>query len=123
VSAVSQYAALALALCSLLLALAALGPLPAHLISNPLAAGELTATLLVVLGGVLLAQGLSQRPLFGAATAHTPPAGGPLRRAAGAIGATFERVDLLARGWTVACLSLLALALLFGGILFFGARG
>jgi formate hydrogenlyase subunit 3/multisubunit Na+/H+ antiporter MnhD subunit len=123
VSGVAQYAALALALCSLLLALAALGPLPAHLISNPLSAGELTATLLVVLGGVLLAYGLPLRPLFASASAHTASASNPLRHAAGMIGATFERVDLVARGWTVACFCLLILALLFGGTLFFGAQG
>jgi hypothetical protein len=35
----------------------------------------------------------------------------------------FARIDLLARGWTVACISLLVVALLFGGLLFFGARG
>jgi NADH:ubiquinone oxidoreductase subunit 5 (subunit L)/multisubunit Na+/H+ antiporter MnhA subunit len=114
VSVISEYAALALALCSLLLALAALGPLPGHLVSNPLAAGELSATLLVVLGGVLLAQCLSLRPLFAAAPVDGVSGRGPLRRAGGTIGATFERLDRVARGWTVACISLLVLALLFG---------
>jgi NADH:ubiquinone oxidoreductase subunit 5 (subunit L)/multisubunit Na+/H+ antiporter MnhA subunit len=125
VPAVSEYAALALAVCSLLLALAALaalGPLPAHLISNPLSVGELTATLLVVLGGVLLAQGLSLRPLFAATPVDTQRASGSLRRVAGATGAMFERIDLAARGWTVACISLLLLALLFGGMLSSGAQ-
>ena len=66
VSRLSEYAALALALCSLLLAFAALGPVPGNLISNPLAPKELGSTLLVVVGGALLALGLSRRPLLGA---------------------------------------------------------
>jgi formate hydrogenlyase subunit 3/multisubunit Na+/H+ antiporter MnhD subunit len=129
VSAVSQYAALVLALCSLLLALAAAGPLPAGLVSNPLAPGELLATLLVILGGVLLAQGLSLRPLFAALRVHTASAQDPGQRTAGANGATgatgamFARIDHVLRGWTVACVSLLLLSLLFGATLRFGAQG
>jgi formate hydrogenlyase subunit 3/multisubunit Na+/H+ antiporter MnhD subunit len=129
VSAVSQYAALALALCSLLLALAAAGPLPAGLVSNPLAPGELLATLLVILGGVLLAQGMSLRPLFAAVRVHTASAMDPGQRTVGANGATgatgamFARIDHVLRGWTVACVSLLLLSLLFGATLRFGAQG
>jgi NADH:ubiquinone oxidoreductase subunit 5 (subunit L)/multisubunit Na+/H+ antiporter MnhA subunit len=129
VSAVSQYAALVLALCSLLLALAAAGPLPAGLVSNPLAPGELLATLLVILGGVLLAQGLSLRPLFAAVRVHAASAMDRGQRTAGANGATgatgamFARIDHVLRGWTVACVSLLLLSLLFGATLRFGAQG
>ena len=48
---IGAFAALALALSSLLLALAALGPVPSSVISNPFLPRELGPTLLVVLGG------------------------------------------------------------------------
>ena len=51
----SELAALALSVSSLLLAFAALGPVPGDLITNPLAPKELATTLLVLLGGALLA--------------------------------------------------------------------
>ncbi len=118
VSRLSECAALVLAMSSLLLALAALGPVPSELLSNPLAPKELVPTLLVVLGGVLLAQGLAQRPLLGSGRVD---AGGPQRRAVVWVGVAFEQADLFARRWSVASISLLTLALLFGGLLFFGA--
>ncbi len=120
VPAASQYAALALACCSLLLALAALGPLPAGLISNPLSASELAATIPVLLGGLVLAAALSRKSLFAPAAnseADGEVRGGVLRRVAGTFGAVFERGDQVARTWAVACLSLLALALLIGALL------
>ena len=120
VSRLSEYAALVLAVSSLLLALAALGPLPTTLLSNPLAPGELVPTLLVVLGGVLLAQGLAQRPLLGSDRAHASGTRGSQPRALVCVGVAFEQADLFARRWSVASISLLTLALLFGGLLFFG---
>jgi NADH:ubiquinone oxidoreductase subunit 5 (subunit L)/multisubunit Na+/H+ antiporter MnhA subunit len=121
VSRLSEYAALALAVISLLLALAALGPLPSTLLSNPLVPGELLTTLLVILGGALLAQGLAQRPLLSRVRAGTDTADGPLRRIALGVGVAFAQTDDFVRRWSVASLSLLSLAALFGGLLFFGA--
>jgi formate hydrogenlyase subunit 3/multisubunit Na+/H+ antiporter MnhD subunit len=107
----AQFAALSLALCSLLLAFAALGPVPAHLVSNPLAPKELLATVLVLLGGVLLALGLSRKPLL----RDPADAGGdgPLRRVAMAAGTAFERLDDVARRWPTASVMMLVLAGLF----------
>jgi formate hydrogenlyase subunit 3/multisubunit Na+/H+ antiporter MnhD subunit len=113
VARLSEFAALALALCSLLLAFAAL-PLPEKLISNPLAPAELGATLLVFLGGAALALGLSRRPLFAGGRAATD---GPVRRVAVAVGVAFEQADHGIRRWPAATLGLLALAALFGSLL------
>jgi formate hydrogenlyase subunit 3/multisubunit Na+/H+ antiporter MnhD subunit len=116
VSRLSEYAALALALCSLLLAFAALGPVPGNLISNPFALKELGPTLLVLLGGALLAVGLSRRPLSGSAAAD-----GPLRRATVATGTGFEHADTFLRRWPSASLALILLVALFSGLML--ARG
>jgi len=113
VSRLSEFAALALAVCSLLLAFAAL-PLPGKLISNPLAPAELGATLLVFLGGAALALGLSRRSLLAPGRAA---AGGPLRRVAVTVGVAFEQADQEIRRWPSATLGLLALAALFGWLL------
>jgi NADH:ubiquinone oxidoreductase subunit 5 (subunit L)/multisubunit Na+/H+ antiporter MnhA subunit len=112
VSRLSEYAALALAVSSLLLAFAALGPLPSSLISNPLLPKELGPTLLVFAGGALLALGLSRRPLLGS-TAND----GPLRRAAVAAGRGFEQADAVLRRWPSAGLALLTLAGLFAWLM------
>ena len=113
VARLSEFAALALALCSLLLAFAAL-PLPGKLISNPLAPAELGATLLVFLGGAALALGLSRRPLFANGRTATD---GPVRRGAVAVGVAFEQADQGIRRWPAATLGLFALAALFGWLL------
>ncbi|MFZ0107706.1 MAG: proton-conducting transporter membrane subunit [Thiobacillus sp.] len=113
VARLSEFAALALALCSLLLAFAAL-PLPEKLISNPLAPAELGATLLVFLGGAALALGLSRRPLFAGGRAATD---GPMRRGAASVGVAFEQADQGIRRWPAATIGLLALAALFGWLL------
>jgi formate hydrogenlyase subunit 3/multisubunit Na+/H+ antiporter MnhD subunit len=113
VARLSEFAALALALCSLLLAFAAL-PLPEKLISNPLAPAELGATLLVFLGGAALALGLSRRPLSAGGRAATD---GPVRRVTVAVGVAFEQADQRIRRWPAATLGLLALAALFGSLL------
>jgi len=112
VSRLSEYAALALAVCSLLLAFAALGPVPGSLISNPLLPKELGPTLLVFLGGALLALGLSRRPLFGAGDTD-----GSLRRAAVAVGRGFEQTDSFLRRWPTAGLALLLLAAAFAWLM------
>jgi hypothetical protein len=101
VSRLSEVAALALALASMLLAFAALGPVPGSLISNPLLPKELVPTLLVILGGALLA-----RWLPGHASIN--------------VGAQFERADAFLRRWPSATIALLACAALFGGLLLAG---
>jgi formate hydrogenlyase subunit 3/multisubunit Na+/H+ antiporter MnhD subunit len=111
-----EVAALALACCSLLLALAATGagPLPDGLLANPLSAKELPWLLATVAGGTLIALCLGLRlPALAGGTALAA-IGGPLRRATVAVGGLFERGDALLRRWHVAGVSLLALALLFG---------
>jgi len=111
-----EAAALALALCSLLLALAATeaGPLPGELLGNPLSAKELPWLLLTVAGGAALALALGRRLPDFAAGAALAAIGSPIRRATVALGGLFERGDALLRRWHVAGVSLLALALLFG---------
>ncbi len=116
-----QLAALGLALASLLLAFAALGPVSPELVSNPLAPKELASTLCVVLGGVLLALGLARGSLFNPDAGAD--SGGLLRRAAGAAGVAFERLDEFARRWTSASVLLLALAGLFAWLMVRGAQG
>ena len=80
-----------------------LGPVPGKLISNPLAPKELGSTLLVVLGGALLALGLSRRPLLG----RRRRSDGPVRRATVAAGMRFEQADAFLRRWPSASLGLL----------------
>jgi multicomponent Na+:H+ antiporter subunit D len=108
-----EFAALALALCSLALALTAVvGPVPGELLGNPLEPKEMALTLITIAGGSVLALTLSR---------HLPelPAGllavaNPARRAMLAIGGGLERIDVGLRQWSVAGLSLLLLSLLFG---------
>jgi NADH:ubiquinone oxidoreductase subunit 5 (subunit L)/multisubunit Na+/H+ antiporter MnhA subunit len=112
VSRLSEFAALALAVSSLLLAVAALGPLPRALISNPLQLSELGSLLLAFAGGALLALGLSRQSLL-------RPGGpnGAMRRAAVAAGVAFEGADAYLRRWPSAGIALLSLAALFTGLL------
>ncbi len=112
VSRLSEFAALALAVFALLLALAAFGPVSGELVSNPLSPKELGTTLAVFAGGALLAFGLSRRPLL-APAAEAAAADGPLRSATVALGVAFERGDQFVRRWSSASLLLLALAALF----------
>jgi len=121
VSPVSEYAALALALCSLLLALAAVIPVPVELPSAAVTLKDLTTMVLVLLGGALLAQGLSARPLFGSATAETGEAMGLQRLTAG-VGAAFGQIDLVTRRWAVASINLIMLSILFFATLILGAN-
>ncbi len=115
VSILSQWAALGLALCSLLLAFAAIGPVSSELIKNPLDARELGTTLLVILGGALLALALSRRSLFAAAGA--PHRDGAVRRVTMVLGMALEQFDAWVRRWTSAGLLMLLLAGLFVGLL------
>jgi len=111
VSMLSQGAALGLALASLGLSLAAaLGPLPAELLSKALSIEELGTMLATFAAGALLAAGLARRPLFdrGAAT-DAPARGGP--------GVWFEHGDRLLRQWPAAMLALLSVAAASGWLL------
>ena len=120
VSRRSEIAALSLAVCSLLLGLAALWPIQGQLLSNPLAPKELGTTVLVILGGTLLAAGLSRQALFGDWRAG-PAAAGPVRRAAAAVGQAIAQADLSVRRWLFASLGLLMLAGVFASLLAAGA--
>lgn len=114
----AQIAALALALCSLLLGFAALGPAPLDAMPKPsLDFGALASALLVLLGGAVLAAGLGLRlpPLPSRGVLTAPLA--PVRRATVAVGATFVRVDAALRQWPVAGLALIVAAIGFGAAL------
>jgi formate hydrogenlyase subunit 3/multisubunit Na+/H+ antiporter MnhD subunit len=101
-------AALALALCSMLLGLAAIGPVP--LATLLLAPKELWSAVLLVLGGGVLALGLGHR---------LPPVPGyvaimsPVRTGAVAVARVIERADGVLRRWPVAGLSLVVLVIGF----------
>jgi NADH:ubiquinone oxidoreductase subunit 5 (subunit L)/multisubunit Na+/H+ antiporter MnhA subunit len=119
VSRLSEIAALSLSLCSLLLCLAALGPVPGELVSNPFAPKEIGTTVLVLLGGTLLAAGLSRQGLFSSNRTDASDVGS-LRRIGSTLGQAFAQADLCVRRWLFASLSLLTLAALFAGLLVVG---
>jgi hypothetical protein len=115
VSLLSQFAALGLATCSLLLALATLGPVPAHLVKSPLAPSELVPTALTLAGGAVLAFAFAR-----AALVRSGDREGVARTVGVALGAACERFDERLRRWPVATLALLLLAAAFAA-LFAGA--
>jgi len=86
--------------------------LPGSLVSNLLLPQELGPTPLVLLGGTLLALGLSRRSLSGAGDND-----GSVRRAAVAIGRGFEQTDAFLRRWPTAGLALLTLAAAFAWLM------
>jgi formate hydrogenlyase subunit 3/multisubunit Na+/H+ antiporter MnhD subunit len=104
VSLLSQWAALGLAVASLLLSLAAVvGPLPADLLAKSFSFEE-TGTMLVLFGaGALLAAALARRPLLARGE-------GPVRPGLGGLGTAFEAGDRLVRQWPSAMLALLLVA-------------
>jgi len=108
VSRLSELAALVLALCSLALGFAALGPVPGKFVSNPLAPRELGTTLLVFLGGALLALGLARRATAGIGAAF-------------GVGVAFEQSDAFLRRWPSASIAMLTLAALLGWLMVAGA--
>ena len=111
--------ALALALCSLLLALPSLGVVGRDTLSTAFTAGELWSVLLLVAGGGLLAIALGPQPrvaVGGLAVAVI----GATRRAAGAVAGVVERGDGALREWPLAGLSLLVLAIAFGATMLLG---
>lgn len=116
VKRLQETAALALALCSLLLPLAPFGPVPNEVLGNPSAVKLLGSTLVMILGGGALALGLG-RELPSLPGAAVIAFGSPLRRLTLAVGGVFARTDEVLRRWPVAGLSLLAVALLFVGLM------
>jgi hypothetical protein len=110
----AEGAALALALCSLLLGFAANRAASLDALSGALTFPELGSAILLVVGGAALAAGLAPRlpPMpFGDASAALVR---PLRRAALAAGGMFACVDGVLRQWAVAALALIAAAIAFG---------
>jgi formate hydrogenlyase subunit 3/multisubunit Na+/H+ antiporter MnhD subunit len=112
VSRRSEFAALLLATCSLLLAVAGTGPVPGDLLKNPLAPAELATTVLVFLGGALLALGLAREPLFARAGSGSGAGESALRGVTTALGRAFEHSDQWIRRWPSATCTVLVLALL-----------
>jgi multicomponent Na+:H+ antiporter subunit D len=117
---IGELAALALALCSLLLGLVpweAYLSIPPGVASDKVGLGALSKALLPILGGTLVAilLGSWERPpgrlsRWKALMAVV----GPVRRAGLALSAIVERCDNVLRQWPAACISLLTLAALFG---------
>jgi NADH:ubiquinone oxidoreductase subunit 5 (subunit L)/multisubunit Na+/H+ antiporter MnhA subunit len=117
---IQEAAALALALCSLLLGLVHWEeylPIPPGIRSNPLDLAALSKALWPVLGGAALAillgrwgERLAQRsfPKILVVTVA------PMRHLALAVGGQIERIDHALRQWPAAGVSLLILVLLFG---------
>jgi formate hydrogenlyase subunit 3/multisubunit Na+/H+ antiporter MnhD subunit len=114
----AEMAALALALCSLGLGLAALGPAPFDALPNPLDAKEFGSALLVLVGGAVLALALG---LYLPPLAAGNAAVALMRSATVWAGTIFVRADGALRQWPVAGLALIVVALAFGAAMF--ARG
>ncbi len=107
-----EVAAVGLALCSLALSLAALvGPLPADLVSNPLAPKDLAWTVATLAGGTALALTLARHPL--ALPPGLQAVVAAVRRPLVAAGTLLEAFDWMLRRWTVSCLSLLVVVFAF----------
>ena len=104
-----EAAALALALCSLLLGLAAIGPVPLDALF--FAPKELWSAILLVIGGGVLAIALV--PRLPRVLSGDGALVRPVRGATVAAGGMIERVDGVLRQWSVAGLSLLVLVIAF----------
>jgi len=117
VSPLAVGAALALALCSLLLGLAAANTGLPDALASAFTAAELRSALLSLLGGIAIAVALAPGlpPVFAGATRAAM--GRLVRGATGPVGALFVRADHLLRQWPVAGLWLVALAIAFGATL------
>jgi multicomponent Na+:H+ antiporter subunit D len=123
---IGEAAALALALCSLLLGLLpwqAYLPAPAGTASNPPALEALSSALWPILGGGVLAillgrwgDRLARLPFAEAAAAWV----GPARRTALALSGMLERVDSTLRQWPAAGVSLLLVTIALGVVMLAG---
>ena len=114
VSRLGEWAALALAICSLLLGFAAVGPTPLDAVSNPLALTELASAAAILLGGGVIALALANRLPPIAAKNAVASLLDPMRLLTTPVGAFLVRVDAWLRRWAVAGLSLLAVAIALG---------
>jgi formate hydrogenlyase subunit 3/multisubunit Na+/H+ antiporter MnhD subunit len=104
VSLLSQWAALGLAVASLLLSLVAVvGPLPGELLAKAFSLEELGTMGLLFAAGTLLAAAFARRPLLGSGS-------GAVRPGFAGLGTVFEAGDRLVRQWTSAMLALLLVA-------------
>ena len=111
VSNLSQWAALALAVSSLVIAFVAIGMENTDLIKNPIAPDELGTTLAVLLGGAVLTLGLARFSLL------SEPPESPLRRLTMVPGAILEQFDRWVRRWSSATLLLILLTAAFVGLM------
>jgi formate hydrogenlyase subunit 3/multisubunit Na+/H+ antiporter MnhD subunit len=119
VSRLAETAAFGLALCSLALGLAALGPAPFDALPSPLDAKGFGSALVILVGGALLAVALGLRlPPLPAGEA----AAALVRRATVAVGTGFVCADGVLRQWPVAGLALILAAIAFGAAMLAGGR-
>jgi multicomponent Na+:H+ antiporter subunit D len=105
-----EAAALVLALCSLLLGLAAIGPVPLDDLS--FASKELWSAIVLVTGGGVIAIALT--PRLPSVSVGNGALAGAVRGGTVAAGRLLEETDGVLRRWPVAGLSLLVLVILFG---------
>jgi multicomponent Na+:H+ antiporter subunit D len=105
-----EAAALVLALCSLLLGLAAIGPVPLDDLS--FASKELWSAIVLVTGGGVIAIALT--PRLPSVSVGNGALAGAVRGATVVAGRLLEETDGVLRRWPVAGLSLLVLVILFG---------
>lgn len=118
VSRLAETAALALALCSLLLGFAAVETGLPDALSSAFTAAELGSAVLLIVGGAAVAIGLApQLPTLPVGTSVVA-IGRAVRGATVTVGATFVRADGALQQWPIAGLWLVSLALAFGGTLF-----
>jgi formate hydrogenlyase subunit 3/multisubunit Na+/H+ antiporter MnhD subunit len=114
VSLLSQWAALGLAVASLLLSLAAVwGPIPPDLLAKAFSPDELGTVLVLFGAGAGLAAALARSPLTGST-------GGAVRPGIAGLGKAFEAGDRLVRQWAPAMLALLLVAGACGWLLAWG---
>jgi multicomponent Na+:H+ antiporter subunit D len=114
VARIREAVALALALCSLSLALVPFGSIPRDMLSAAFTPAELWSVLVLFAGGGLLAIGIGHRLPRVAVGGIVAAVVGRARLAAGAVAGMVERADGALREWPVAGLSLLVLAIAFG---------
>lgn len=126
VSRIQEAAALALALCSLLLGLVPWETylsVPPGLSSNPFALKALSKALWPMLGGVVVAIVLGRwghRLVWVSFGAGLVAIVGPVRRGAVPFGRMFERLDGVLRQWSAATLCLVVAAIVFGAAMLVG---
>jgi formate hydrogenlyase subunit 3/multisubunit Na+/H+ antiporter MnhD subunit len=120
VSRMAEGAALALALCSLLLGFVADGAISLDALSSALTLSDLWSAILLVVGGGALAAALGHRLPPLAVGDAVVALGRPLRRAMLAAGGMLAWTDGMLRQWPVAGLALIAVAIAFGAAILTG---